>query len=171
MLAMATETCGQTCGDGTGRVGLDCYSTMREADANASRTTALKEQVRKFYRVLWDAHDRNASVLHDDFTFRGSLGDERRGHKGFAEYVDKVHSALGDYRCVIEVLVEEGAKVFAKMSFGGIHRGRFMGYKLSGKRVYWSGCALFTFQGLRWSDLWVVGDLRGLEDQLKRNSS
>ena len=107
---------------------------MQEADANASRTTGRKEQVRKFYRVLWDAHDRDAipSVLHDDFTFRGSLGDERRGHKGFAAYVDEVHSALKDYRCVIEVLVEDGAKVFAKMSFGGIHRGRFMGYKPSG---------------------------------------
>ncbi len=146
---------------------------MREADANASRTTGRKEQVRRFYKVIWDAHDRDAipSVLHDDFAFRGSLGDERRGHKGFAEYVDEVHSALGDYRCVIEVLVEEGAKVFAKMSFGGIHRGRFMGYKPSGKRVYWSGCALFTFQGQKVSDLWVLGDLRGLEDQLERNSS
>ena len=146
---------------------------MREADANASRTTALKEQVRKFYRVLRDAHDRNAipSVLHDDFTFRGSLGDERRGHKGFAEYVDKVHAALGDYRCVVEVLVEEGDKVFAKMSFGGVHQGRFMGYEPSGKRVCWSGCALFAFQGEKVSDLWVLGDLRGLEDQLKRNSS
>ncbi len=146
---------------------------MREADANASRTTGRKEQVRRSYKVIWDAHDRDAipSVLHDDFAFRGSLGDERRGHKGFAEYVDKVHSALGDYRCVIEVLVEEGDMVFAKMSFGGVHRGRFMGYKPSGKRVGWSGCALFTFQGQKVSDLWVLGDLKGLEGQLKRNSS
>lgn len=49
-----------------------------------------KDQVRKFYEVLWDAHDRDAipSVLHEDFTFRGSLDQEKKGHEGFAEYVD-----------------------------------------------------------------------------------
>lgn len=68
-----------------------------------------KEQVKKFYKVLWDAHDKDQipSVLHEDFTFRGSLGREKRGHGGFAEYVDMVHQALGEYRCVIEELVSE----------------------------------------------------------------
>ncbi len=63
-----------------------------------------KEQVRKFYEVLWDNHDTDAipSVLHEDFTFRGSLGQEKRGHGGFAEYADMVHRALGDYKCIIE---------------------------------------------------------------------
>lgn len=142
-------------------------------DASARGTTTRKVQVQRFYEVVWNAHDLDAipSVLHDDFTFRGSLGDERRGHKGFAEYVDMVHAALGDYRCTIEVLVEEPDKVFAKMSFGGVHRGQFMGYRPSGKRVQWTGCALFTFRGEKVSDLWVLGDLKGLEEQLKRNDS
>lgn len=142
-------------------------------DASAQGTTTRKAQVQRFYEVLWNAHDLDAipSVLHDDFTFRGSLGDERRGRKGFTEYVDMVHAALGDYRCTIEVLVEERDKVFAKMDFGGLHRGPFMGYEPSGKRVHWTGCALFTFRGEKVSDLWVLGDLKGLEEQLKRNDS
>ena len=146
---------------------------MQGVNADAKETTARKAQVHRFYKVLWDTHDRDAipSVLHDDFTFRGSLGDERRGHKGFTEYVDLVHAALGDYRCRIEVLVEEGDKVFARMTFGGVHRSRFMGYEPSGQRVHWAGCALFTFRGEKVSDLWVLGDLKGLEEQLKRNSS
>ena len=78
-------------------------------DASARGTTARKVLVQRFYEVLWNAHDLGAipSVLHDDFTFRGSLGDERRGHKGFTEYVNMVHAALGDYHCTIEVLVAE----------------------------------------------------------------
>ena len=142
-------------------------------DGIADGVTARKVQVQRFYEVLWNAHDLDAipSILHDDFTFRGSLGDERRGHQGFAEYVNMVHAALGDYRCAIEVLVEEQDKVFAKMSFGGLHRGVFMGYKPSGKHVHWTGCALFTFRGEKVSDLWVLGDLKGLEEQLKRNIS
>ena len=130
-----------------------------------------KVQVRKFYEVLWDAHDKEEmpSVLHDNFTFRGSLGQEKRGHIGFGEYVDMVHTALGDYKCIIEDLVEEGNKVFAKMSFTGIHRDEFMGYPPSHKRLTWKGCALFTFEEERISDVWVLGDLKGLEDQLKQN--
>ncbi len=130
-----------------------------------------KEQVRRFYEVLWDAHDKEAipSLLHENFTFRGSLGQEKRGHSGFAEYVDMVHNALGDYRCIIEEVVWEGDKVFAKMIFTGIHRDEFMGYAPTHKRVSWAGCALFTFKGDRIIDVWVLGDLKNLEDQLKRN--
>ena len=132
-----------------------------------------KEQVRKFYGVLWDEHDKDEipSVLHEDFTFRGSLGQEKRGHKGFAEYVDMVHAALGDYRCVIEELVSESNKVFAKMKFTGIHKGEFNGYPPTQKRVTWSGCALFTFIGNKVSDLWVLGDLTSLEKQLEKNQT
>ncbi len=131
-----------------------------------------KEQVRKFYEVLWDNHDTDAipSVLHEDFTFRGSLGQEKRGHGGFAEYVDMVHRALGDYKCIIEDLVAEEIKVFAKTTFTGIHRDTFMDYAPTGKRVSWSGFALFTFKGERIMDVWVLGDLKNLEDQLKRNA-
>ena len=83
-----------------------------------------KDQVRKFYETLWGSHDASAipSVLHEGVTFRGSLGQEKHGHDGFAEYVNMVHKALGDYRCVIEELVEEGDKVFAKMNFAGVHQ-------------------------------------------------
>ena len=131
-----------------------------------------KDQVRRFYEVLWDAHDKEAipSVLHEDFTFRGSLGQEKRGHGGFADYVDMVHKALADYRCIIEELVEEGEKVFAKMTFTGIHRNDFMGYAPSQKKVSWKGCALFTFRGHLIADVWVLGDLKGLENQLQRNA-
>lgn len=131
-----------------------------------------KEQVKKFYEVLWDAHDKDAipSVLHGDFTFRGSLGQKKRGHRGFAEYVDMVHGALGNYRCIIDELVEEGDKVFAKMTFTGLHQGEFMGFAPTQKQVSWKGCALFTFEGDRVADVWVLGDLKNVEGQLMRNS-
>ena len=130
-----------------------------------------KDQVRKFYEVLWDAHDKDAipTLLHEHFTFRGSLGQEKRGHDGFAEYVDMVHKALGNYKCEIEELVAEANKVFAKMTFTGIHQNEFMGFNPSQKRVSWSGCALFTFEGELIKDVWVLGDLKNLEAQLKRN--
>ncbi len=132
---------------------------------------AHKEQVKKFYRVLWDAHNKDEipSVLHEDFTFRGSLGQEKRGHAGFAEYVDMVHEALGEYRCIIEGLMSELDKVFARMTFIGIHQDEFLGYSPTQQRVSWSGCALFTVRGDKVADLWVLGDLKSLEKQLEEN--
>ena len=136
------------------------------------KVNKYKQQVRRFYEVLWNAHDKEAipTVLHQNCTFRGSLGQEKRGHQGFAEYVDMVHHALGEYRCTIEELVTEQTKVFTKMSFSGLHQDDFMGFGPTGKRVTWKGCALFTFDGELITDVWVLGDLKGLEKQLKENA-
>jgi predicted ester cyclase len=82
-----------------------------------------------------------------------------------------VHKALGDYRCIIEELVAEGNKVFAKMTFTGIHRDRFMDYSPTQKRVSWNGCALFTFESELIKNVWVLGDLKNLEEQLQRNQT
>ncbi len=128
-----------------------------------------KQLVNDFYQKLWDAQDKAAmvDVLAKNFTFRGSLGQEKRGHQGFAEYVDLVHSALADYKCHIIELVAEEHKVFAKMSFTGIHRNSFMGFEPTGELVTWSGAALFTIENSLIADVWVLGDLKSLQDQLE----
>ena len=128
-----------------------------------------KEQVRKFYTQIWNQqrHDVISEVLHEAVRFRGSLGQEVSGHAGFAEYLDLVHSALGDYECTIEQLVAESNRVFAKMMFTGVHKGSFMGYAPTEASVSWAGAALFTFDAGKVIDLWVLGDLTSLEQQLK----
>lgn len=127
-----------------------------------------EEAVRIFYDVVWNAHDtsRIATLFHEGFAFRGSLGERRTGHTDLAAYVDKVHAALADYRCDIEQLIVEHDVAFARMTFSGIHRGELLGRAATGKRVRWAGAAVFTFRGERIADLWVLGDLYGLERQL-----
>ncbi len=136
-----------------------------------NQASPLKQQVHRFYERLWDAQDHVAipSVLHPDCRFRGSLGQEKVGHAGFADYVEMLHTALGNYRCTILELVEEEKRVFAKMSFSGIHQADFMGRAPTGKRVTWQGAALFSFEGSLVKDLWVLGDLKGLDAEFERN--
>ena len=128
-----------------------------------------KEQVIKFYEVIWNEHDKSAvpEVLHESFKFRGSLGSEKKGHAGFIEYLDMVHRALGDYRCEIKEMVSEQSKVFAKMRFSGIHKGEFMGVKATGRRLTWEGAALFHFSNGKVASLWVLGDIESLRSQLQ----
>ena len=42
-----------------------------------------EEQVRKFYEVVWNGHDKTAiaEILHESFVFRGSLNIEKNGHE------------------------------------------------------------------------------------------
>jgi predicted ester cyclase/ribosomal protein S18 acetylase RimI-like enzyme len=129
---------------------------------------AIADLVRRFYRDVWDAHDRDAipDLLTDDFRFRGSLGRESVGIEAFAEYVDSVHESLGEYHCEIEELVSEGDRSFARMTFSGIHRGTLLGHPPTGKRVAWRGAALFRARGERLESLWVLGDLDSLREQL-----
>lgn len=128
-----------------------------------------KKTVSAFYSELWNKHDFSQidNILHEQISFRGSLGDEKSGRVGFMEYVDGVHSMLGDYRCDIIELVSEDNKCFARMNFSGIHKGNFFGFSPTGKRVQWAGAALFSFQDETIKSVWVLGDLHNLFPQLR----
>lgn len=98
------------------------------------RETPQKTVARRFYEEVWNrrALDRLGDILHEDFTFRGSLGPVLRGHTAFAGSVDEVHSALAEYRCFILDLVGEGEKVVARPRFHGLHRGPLLGIPATG---------------------------------------
>ena len=123
-----------------------------------------KEIVRVFYKEMWDHADKSLipKIFHSNFTFRGSLGPTLVGHDQFAGYVDTVTSALGDYTSDILDLVEEDTKVFGKVRFHGVHRGMLLGVSPTGRHVWWHGAPMFTFEGTKVRDLWVLGDLQGL---------
>ncbi len=129
----------------------------------------IRELVTCFYAEIWNRGVLSfvPVLLREDFTFRGSLGAERRGHAGFIEYVTTVRGALADYRCDILDLVAEGRRAFARMRFSGVHVGELLGYAPTGKRVEWMGAALFTAgEDGRLADLWVLGDVSALRTQL-----
>jgi SnoaL-like polyketide cyclase len=81
-------------------------------------------------------------------------------------YVDVVTGALGQYTCDILDMVEEGHKVWAKLRYHGYHRGELLGFPATGRHVWWYGTPLFTFEGGKVRDLWVLGDVHGLLQKL-----
>jgi len=134
--------------------------------------TKAVDIVRRFYEEIWNRGNLDAisEICHAEIAFRGSLGDTRHGHEGFADYVSYVRGALGGYRCHIEDTVSEDNRVFAKMSFVGTHEGEFLGYAPTCKTVEWTGAALFTIENERITELWVLGDVHGLVGQLSTNA-
>jgi predicted ester cyclase len=132
---------------------------------------SIPKLVELFYERIWNAGDLEAiaDLLSEDFSFRGSLGAERRGREGFKDYVRSVREALANYQCEILECVTEGNRAFAKMRFSGIHASEFRGYLPTGMPVHWLGAALFHFAENTIAGLWVLGDLAGLDAILKKN--
>ncbi len=129
--------------------------------------------VTRFYDEVWNRPDPSVipRPFHEDCVFRGSLGAERRGHEGLADYVREVTGALGDYRCEIETLVVEDQRAFARMRFTGRHTGPFLGFAPTGAELAWEGAALFETEDGRIRSLWVLGDLAGLTALLERQAA
>jgi predicted ester cyclase len=128
-----------------------------------------KEMVRVFYKELWDHADKSLipQIFHADFTFRGSLGPVLTAYDQFAGYVDWVTGALGQYTTDILALIEEGNRVSGKMRFHGIYRKELFGVAPTGRHVWWIGMPIFTFEGGKVRDLYVLGDIHGLIGRLK----
>lgn len=131
------------------------------------------EIVTLFYKGLWDKADKSLipTIFHEDFTFRGSLGPVLVGHEAFAGYVDFVTGALENYTSDILELVEQDNRVAGRLRFHGLHRAELFGFAPTGKHVAWAGAPFFTFEGDKVRDLWVLGDVNGLLEQLRANQA
>lgn len=133
----------------------------------------VRTLVESFYEDLWNRQDRSRlpNILAPNFRFRGSLGIEKSGPEEFWEYVEFIVAPLGEYRCDIDDIVVDGDRAFAKMWFSGVHRGEMLGIPASGRRIGWAGAALFRAEEGVLTELWVLGDLVGLERSLRGDDS
>lgn len=124
--------------------------------------------VRRFYDEVWHKADEADAreILHKDFRFGASLGPERRGPDGFIDYMRAIHSALGGYTCTIDDLVATETRAAARMTFKGIHRARFFDVEATGREISWAGAAFFRTDGRQIVELWVLGDIDSVKQQL-----
>ena len=138
-------------------------------DLSGMKLSPQKEMVCVFYKELWDRADKSLipTIFHPDFTFRGSLGRTLVGYEQFADYVDWVTGTFEHYKSDILFMIEEGDYLSAKMRFHGIHRKELFGVPPTGRHVWWIGMPIFTFEGRKVKDLFVLGDLQGLIERLK----
>lgn len=144
-----------------------------EIDLDPAVLSDRKNLVRIFYKEMWDKQNIALipTIFHEDFTFRGSLGPTLVGHDEFAQYVRWLTSTLYSYTSDILTLVEEADCVTGKLRFHGLHNKTFFGHEPTDTRVWWYGAPVFTFDGDKVRDLWVLGDVYGLIKRLERSKS
>jgi SnoaL-like polyketide cyclase len=71
-------------------------------------------------------------------------------------------------RCARRTLGREGAAhgedlAFSRTRFSGRHTVLFRGFAPTWREVSWAGAALFRFSGGVTAEVWVLGDLAGLD--------
>ena len=120
---------------------------------------------------LWHAGGEAAvpELRSAKFSFRGSRGAELKGHAAFWG----IRLRGPNRPCSLSLrdtrrLVRGPAGVRADMIFQ-YSLGAFRGHRPSGRPVHRAGAALFHFAAERIHELWVLGDLVGLDAWLKSN--
>jgi steroid delta-isomerase-like uncharacterized protein len=128
------------------------------------------EVIRAFYAELWEAGDlaRLPALMHEDVAFQGTFGQTMRGLEAFGAYVRGVRHAFSAYRCEVLDLLVDAERVAARIRFSGVHdAGPFLDTPPSGRTLTWEGVGFFTLQAGRIRNLWVMGDMLGLMNQLR----
>jgi steroid delta-isomerase-like uncharacterized protein len=125
--------------------------------------------VERFYNEVWNRADEVTArqILHPDLAFTGSLKRTVVGVENFLTYLRSIHAALGEYTCEIQDLIATETRVAARMRFQGVHQGTFFGVPATGKIIEWTGLAFFTVRQGLISEIWVMGDVDAVKQQLE----
>ncbi len=125
--------------------------------------------IERFYNDMWNKFDKSVfpEILHENITFRGSLGQVKHGFDEFREYVDFIQATFPDFHNRVVETITQGNKTFARLAYTGTHRGELFGIPPTGKRVEYAGTAVFTISQGKIAEVWVLGDIYGLLEQLK----
>ena len=125
--------------------------------------------VKRFYHDMWNKFDKSGfpEILHKDISFRGSLGQVKQGYNELGDYVDFIQAAFPDFHNEVVEPITERHKTFARLSYSGTHKGELFGIPPTGKKIQYCGAAVFTIRDDRIHDVWVLGDIYGLLEQLR----
>ena len=127
-----------------------------------------KRLVRRYYEELWNRWDFTLvhEMISEALVFRRSLGVTTNGRDGLKQYMTTVQAAFPDFHNGIEDLIAEGDKVVALLTYTGTHRGTIFNSEPTGKRIHYSGIAIFRIEAHQIVSGWVMADTLGLLQQL-----
>ncbi|MPY68953.1 MAG: hypothetical protein GEU92_02585 [Alphaproteobacteria bacterium] len=116
--------------------------------------------VRRFYDGLWNQWNfaEIGGILAPDIVFRGSLGTQTTGHEGFIAYAETVRAAFPDFHNALEQTIAEGDRLAACLTYTGTHRGEIFNVPPTGRKIEYTGVAIFLFRAGLISHAFVLGD-------------
>jgi predicted ester cyclase len=135
-------------------------------------TAANKELVRRFYKevyVDWKIALVD-EVLSPRFTSHDWPEDGPTGVQGFWNFYSAIRSALPDARYAVDDLIAEGDRVVVRWRLLGTHEGDFRGIAPTGRAIVLKGIAIYRVAGGKLMERWVVSDLHGLLEEIRKSA-
>ncbi|HEY7161661.1 MAG TPA: ester cyclase [Acidobacteriota bacterium] len=128
-----------------------------------------KEFVRKFYKEVFV--DWNMALIDEVVSpqFRSHDWPEgQTGPQAFRNFYSAIRSAVPDGIYEVDDLIAEGDKVVVRWRLVGTHKGTFGGIPPSGQTITLKGIAIYRLEAGKLMERWVVSDLHGLLQEIKR---
>jgi steroid delta-isomerase-like uncharacterized protein len=123
---------------------------------------------RRFASEVLDGH--NLDVLPDlvaeDFVEENPVPGQGPGREGLRDFLAAMIAAFPDLTWKMEVEVAEGDVVAARSTWGGTHRGTFMGIEATGRRVSVEAWTMDQFRDGKIARSRIIMDALGLLRQL-----
>ena len=100
--------------------------------------------IEKWYHQMWNQWNKTIfpEILDENISFRGSLGQEKNGYNGLAEYIDFIRSAFPDFHNEIELIITEQNQSFARLRYSGTHEGKIFGIAPTHRKIEYYGSAV-----------------------------
>jgi steroid delta-isomerase-like uncharacterized protein len=131
----------------------------------------MSEENKRIARKVFEdvLTERNLAVV-DEFVATDYVGHtpllELHGPEGAKQFDAMLHQAFPDLEITVEDQIAEGDKVATRWTARGTHEGEFQNIPPTGRRVEFSGIAIFRIADGEFVEGWNIPDLLGLLRQL-----
>lgn len=129
-----------------------------------------EENKRIARKVFEDVLTEGNIALVDELVASDYVGHtpllELHGPEGAKEFDAMLHQAFPDLEIAVEDQIAEGDRVATRWTARGTHEGEFQGIPPTGRRVEFSGIAIFRIADGKFVEGWNIPDLLSLLRQL-----
>lgn len=123
--------------------------------------------VRRFHDILnRGGLDRYGEILPPAYVDRNPLPGQASGIKGLIEALAGFRAAFPDIRFTIEDILAEGDRVAVRTTGEGTHRGDFMGFRPTAKRVRFAAIDIHRIASGRIAASWHVDEIASVLAQI-----
>jgi steroid delta-isomerase-like uncharacterized protein len=131
-------------------------------------TEENKAKVRRVIEEVFNKGDVATvdEVIAANYVYHLPGGQELNGPEGLKQFVTMVRTAFPDFHITIDDMLAEGDKVACRYTWGGTHKGDFMGIAPTGKQVTAMGIIISHFAGGEEVELWESNDTLGMLQQM-----
>jgi steroid delta-isomerase-like uncharacterized protein len=89
-----------------------------------------------------------------------------KGPDAWRRFIHEFRHSFPDYQDTVEDQIAEGNKVVTRLTCHGTHKGSFMGFDPTNKKIQWSGILIDKIENGKIVETWADWDLLGMLEQI-----